>query len=134
MNEYAWHYLNLSMDNTSRCHIYLFPSACIQGSVRVGFSQIMSKFHHHLHHMIPISLQSNHSSSITPPPCVQRCFASQSPRTPQASASSNQVMVLIPTLVSPVSCPWSHVPAPPQSHSVACFSLICKETNCFILY
>lgn len=86
MNEYAWHYLNLSMDNTSRCHIYLFPSACIQGSVRVGFSQIKSKCHPHLHHVIHDlatikSLFISHTTSMCP-------------ETPPAS---NQLTVLIRT-------------------------------------
>lgn len=41
MNVYAWHYFNLSMDNTNRCHIYLFSFREVQ-LFKKG-SHIMSK-------------------------------------------------------------------------------------------
>lgn len=79
MNEYAWHYFNLSMDNTNRCHIYLFSSAHIQGSTSV---QVGS-----LRQWATTSSTSSSSSSwedyhwslykhiVSLPWCVQKCFA-----------------------------------------------------------
>lgn len=116
MNEYAWHYLNLSMDNTSRCHIYLFPPLPVfrevfeQAFLRkwANFTLIFIFTSSHYPDLSTIkSLFFSHATSMCPEMLRK------------ARASPNHVTVLIPPRWF---YPWA-ASGPPQSHSVACFSL-----------
>lgn len=72
MDVYAWHYFNLSMDNTNRCHIYLFSFREVQ-LFKKGFSHNEQTYNHNYHHQKIIQTLYNRITST--PLCVQKYFA-----------------------------------------------------------